>query len=134
MDRDQIQKEVNFKAVASSGAGGQHVNKVATKVQLYFDVLNSLAFAKAEHSRIIARLNNRLTNEGVLILSDQSSRSQATNKQRVLQSLYALLEEARKPIKVRKKTGIPKAVKRKRLEAKRRKSDKKSNRKYRYDG
>ncbi|ARN78438.1 aminoacyl-tRNA hydrolase [Nonlabens spongiae] len=134
MDRDQIQKEFHFKAVASSGAGGHHVNKVATKVQLYFDVLNSLAFAKAEHSRIIARLNNRLTNDGVLILSDQSSRSQATNKERVIQSLFALLEEARKPIKARKKTGIPKAVKRKRLEAKRRKSEKKNNRNYRYEG
>ncbi len=134
MDRDQIQKEINLKAVASSGAGGQHVNKVATKVQLYFDVLNSLAFAKAEHSRIIARLKNRLTNDGVLILSDQSSRSQATNKQRVLHSLFSLLEEARKPTKVRKKTGIPKAVKRKRLENKKRNSEKKSNRNYRYDG
>ena len=134
MDRTQIEKEVSFKAVTSSGAGGQHVNKVATKVQLYFDVLNSLAFAKAEHSRIIARLRNRLTKEGILQLSDQSSRSQATNKQRVLQSLFALLEKARKPLKARKKSSVPRAVKRKRLESKRRKSEKKSNRNYRYEG
>ena len=47
MDTELLHKEVDYKAVASSGPGGQNVNKVATKVQLYFDVLNSLAFAKA---------------------------------------------------------------------------------------
>lgn len=133
MNIDQIHREVTYKAVTSSGAGGQHVNKVATKVQLYFDVLNSLAFAKAEHSRIKEKLQNRLTNEGVLILADQSSRSQSSNKQRVFKSLIAVLKQAARPAKVRKKRSIPKSVKRKRLNEKKKHSEKKQNRNYRYE-
>jgi len=62
MDVDQVLKEVKYTAVASSGPGGQHANKVATKVQLELDVVNSLAFAKAEHAQIIKSLKSRLAN------------------------------------------------------------------------
>jgi len=133
MNINQIHREVTYKAVTSSGAGGQHVNKVATKVQLSFDVLNSLAFAKAEHSRITENLKSRLTKDGTLMLSDQSSRSQSSNKERVFKSLIALLETAARPRKVRKKRTIPKSVKRKRLNEKKKQSEKKQNRNYRYE-
>ena len=133
MNIDQLHREVNYKAVTSSGAGGQHVNKVATKVQLYFDVLNSLAFAKAEHQRVLEKLKNRLTKEGVLIVSDQSSRSQSRNKQAVFESLVSILKNASRVPKKRKKRSIPKAAKRKRLNEKKKHSEKKQQRNYRYD-
>ncbi|MGB5980755.1 MAG: alternative ribosome rescue aminoacyl-tRNA hydrolase ArfB [Nonlabens sp.] len=133
MNINQIHREVTYKAVTSSGAGGQHVNKVATKVQLSFDVLNSLAFAKAEHSRIMENVKNRLTKDGSLMLSDQTSRSQSSNKERVFKSLIAILETAARPRKVRKKRTIPKSVKRKRLNEKKKHSEKKQNRNYRYE-
>jgi ribosome-associated protein len=61
MNIELLHKEVQYKAVASSGPGGQNVNKVATKVQLYFDVVNSLAFAEAEHERIKPHYKNNST-------------------------------------------------------------------------
>jgi len=132
MNIEQLHKEVQYKAVASSGPGGQNVNKVATKVQLYFDVLNSLAFAKAEHERIIIALNNQLTTEGILQVNCQESRSQAKNKELVFKKLLAVLSKASIIIKVRRKRTIPKSVKRKRLNDKKKQSDKKKDRNYRY--
>ena len=132
MNIEQLHKEVHYKAVASSGPGGQNVNKVATKVQLYFDVLNSLAFAKAEHERIITALNKQLTTEGILQVNCQESRSQAKNKELVFKKLLAALSKASVIIKVRKKRTVPKSVKRKRLNNKKKQSDKKKDRNYRY--
>lgn len=128
----QLHKEVQYKAVASSGPGGQNVNKVATKVQLYFDVLNSLAFAKAEHERIITALNKQLTTEGILQVNCQESRSQAKNKELVFKKLLAILSKASVIIKVRRKRTVPKSVKRKRLNNKKKQSDKKKDRNFRY--
>ncbi|MEO9953368.1 alternative ribosome rescue aminoacyl-tRNA hydrolase ArfB [Nonlabens sp.] len=132
MNIEQLHKEVQYKAVASSGPGGQNVNKVATKVQLYFDVLSSLAFAKAEHERIITALNNQLTTEGILQVNCQESRSQAKNKELVFKKLLAVLSKASVIIKVRRKRTVPKSVKRKRLNDKKKQSDKKKDRNYRY--
>lgn len=128
MDIEQLQREVIYTAVTSSGAGGQHVNKVATKVQLEFDVENSLAFAKGEHSRILEYLDNKLTKDGRLQLSSQETRSQSTNKDRVFKKFISLLREAAKPKKIRKKRIIPASVKRKRLNDKKKHSEKKANR------
>jgi ribosome-associated protein len=132
MDIDIIHKEVQYKAVTSSGPGGQHVNKVATKIQLYFDVLNSLAFAKAEHERIITKLKNQLTNEGLLIIGCQESRSQSKNKELGFKKLIVVLSQAALKPKVRKKSNIPKAIKRKRLNEKKKHSEKKKNRGFNY--
>ncbi len=132
MDVGILHKEVQYKAVASSGPGGQNVNKVATKVQLYFDVLNSLAFAKAEQERIITKLKNQLTKDGMLIIGCQDSRSQAKNKELAFKKLINLLSQAAQKPKIRKKRTIPKAVKRKRLNDKKKHSEKKQERNYRY--
>ncbi|PPK96785.1 MULTISPECIES: alternative ribosome rescue aminoacyl-tRNA hydrolase ArfB [Nonlabens] len=132
MNIEQLHKEVQYKAVASSGPGGQNVNKVATKVQLYFDVLNSLAFAKAEHERIKTALFKQLTSDGVLQVNCQESRSQAKNKELVFKKLLAILSKASVIIKVRRKRTVPKSVKRKRLNDKKKHSDKKKDRNYRY--
>lgn len=132
MDIDIIHKEVQYKAVTSSGPGGQHVNKVATKIQLYFDVVNSLAFAKAEHERIITKLKNQLTNDGQLIIGCQESRSQSKNKELGFKKLIVVLSQAALKPKVRKKSNIPKAIKRKRLNEKKKHSEKKKNRGFTY--
>ena len=65
MNTELLQKLIYYKAVSSSGLGGHNVNKVATPVQLYFDVLNSLSFANAYHERIKVTLNQQLTKEGI---------------------------------------------------------------------
>ncbi|AZQ43291.1 alternative ribosome rescue aminoacyl-tRNA hydrolase ArfB [Nonlabens ponticola] len=132
MDVDQLHREVTYTATTSSGAGGQHVNKVATRVQLELDILNSSAFAKAEHQRILTALENRLTKDGRLQLSSQDTRSQATNKERVFKKLLKLLTAARKPKKVRKKRVVPAHIKRKRLNEKKKHSEKKANRNFKY--
>jgi len=112
MDIEQLQREVTYTATTSSGAGGQHVNKVATKVMLELDIENSTAFAKGEHDRILEAIKNKLTKDGRLQLSSQDTRSQATNKERVFKKLLDVLHAARKPKKVRKKRVVPASVKR----------------------
>jgi ribosome-associated protein len=132
MNIEQLHKEVDYKATTSSGPGGQHVNKVATRVVLDFDVLNSLAFAKAEHQRIINALQKQLTNDGFLQISCQESRSQSKNKELVFKKLLGILSKAAVVPKKRKKRTTPKWVKRKRLNDKKKHSDKKKDRNYRY--
>ncbi len=130
MDIATLHKEVVYTASTSSGAGGQHVNKVATRVTVELDVVNSNAFAKAEHQRILSALHNKLTKDGRLQLSSQDTRSQATNKELVFKRLLKTLEKAATPVKVRKKRVVPAAVKRKRLNDKKKHSDKKANRNF----
>lgn len=132
MDVDQLHKEVKYTAVASSGPGGQHANKVATKVQLELDVVNSSAFAKAEYAQILKSLKSRLTQNGILKLSCQESRSQAKNKELAFKKLITILHNAAIIPKRRRKRSIPKAVKRKRLNDKRKHSEKKENRRFKY--
>ncbi len=132
MDTELLHKEVDYKAVASSGPGGQNVNKVATKVQLYFDVLNSLAFAKAEHERIKVTLHQQLTKEGILQINCQESRSQSKNKELVFKKLLAILSKASVIPKLRKKRIIPRSIKRKRLNKKKKHSEKKKDRGFKF--
>lgn len=132
MDTQQLYKEVTFKAMASSGPGGQHANKVATKVLLEWRVDESLAFAEAEHQRILNKLQNRLTKDGILQLSCQDSRSQAKNKELVFKRLVKIINEALIIPKVRKKRTLPRSVKRKRLNDKKKHSEKKENRRFKY--
>lgn len=131
MDIEQLRREVIYTATTSSGAGGQHVNKVATKVQLEFNVFDSTAFAQGEHARILEAIKNKLTKDGRLLLSSQDTRSQATNKERVFKKLISMLTLAAKPKKIRRKRVIPASVKRKRLNDKKKHSEKKANRKFR---
>jgi ribosome-associated protein len=128
LDKDGIQGELSYKAVRSSGSGGQHVNKVATKVELSFDLFSSSYLSEGQKQRLSKTYASRLTKSGVLVLSSGETRSQLRNKELVTQRFFHLLEAGLKPQKKRKATSIPKAVKRKRLEEKRRHSDKKSSR------
>ncbi|WP_412559770.1 alternative ribosome rescue aminoacyl-tRNA hydrolase ArfB [Winogradskyella sp. MIT101101] len=129
MDAEALKSELTYKAVRSSGSGGQNVNKVASKVVLYFDLEASSVFNEEEKELLRAFFSNRLNKKGVLILSSDESRSQFRNKALVTQRFLELVEEGLKEDKERKPTKIPKAVKRKRLENKRKNSEKKANRK-----
>ncbi|MDT0689929.1 alternative ribosome rescue aminoacyl-tRNA hydrolase ArfB [Salegentibacter sp. F188] len=129
MDREQLLREVNYKAVKSSGPGGQHVNKTASKVELQFDVEESAGISEEEKSRIIEKLESRLTKGNILILQSDESRSQHKNKEYVSQRFLNIVEEALKKPKIRKKTRPSKASKMKRLKKKKMNAEKKAGRK-----
>lgn len=128
MNSDLLRHEVTYKATRSGGAGGQHVNKTSTRVELYWDLAASQALSEDEKTRAREALAPRLTKEGLLVLSADRSRSQLKNKQVVTEKFIRLLENAVRPPRVRKKTRVPAAVKRKRLENKRLRAEVKANR------
>lgn len=129
MNKELLQSECDFKAVRSSGPGGQHVNKTSTKVMLHWDLDNSAVFSDDQKERIKQRLASKLTSENQLVLSFDQSRSQHKNKEEVFKNLVQLLEKALIIPKKRKKTKPSLASKRKRLESKKRNAEKKANRK-----
>lgn len=124
-----LKSEISYKAVRSSGSGGQNVNKVATKVELYFNVLESQFLESYQKEKLQNYLVNRITKDGILILSCGETRSQLKNKTIVTKRFFQLIEEGLKEDKDRLPTKIPKAVKRKRLAIKKKTSEKKANRK-----
>lgn len=129
MQEDIILRELDFKAVRSSGPGGQHANKTATKVELSFDVANSEALSEEEKTRLFRKLSGRINKEGVLKMSSEDSRSQPANKEIVTGNFLSEIKEALKKPKKRKKTKPTKASKIKRLKEKKKKSEIKQNRK-----
>lgn len=129
MDAESILKELKFKAIRSSGAGGQHVNKVSSKVELTFNISNSNAFTEEEKELLYKNLATKLTKENVLILFCDETRSQHKNKEIVIQRFFELIKNGLKKPKTRKATKPSKASVKKRLENKKRASEKKQNRK-----
>ncbi|MBS9461382.1 aminoacyl-tRNA hydrolase [Flagellimonas sp. 389] len=128
MNKEQILRELNFKAIRSSGAGGQHVNKVSSKVELSFSLEASQGFSKVEKSQILRKLETRLTKDGVLILQCDEARSQHKNKQLVIKRFFSLLKKALEVPKKRKPTKPSKSSIEKRLKSKKMDSSKKMNR------
>ena len=126
---EAILHELTFKAIRSSGSGGQHVNKVSSKVELTFNLSESLLFDDDQKERLLSKLQHRLTKEGVLILQCGESRSQHKNKEIIIKRFLVLIKDALKVPKKRIRTKIPKSVIRKRLKNKRNRSEKKANRK-----
>ena len=122
----EIEKEFNLKAIRSSGSGGQHVNKVATKIELSFNVELSQSLTQEQKEIIIDKLAKRLTKENVLIIQCSETRSQLKNKRIAIQKAISIIEEALVINPERKPTKIPKAVIKKRLKSKRLNSEKKS--------
>lgn len=114
------ERELKFTASRSSGPGGQHVNKVSTRVTLHFDVLNSPSLSPYQKRRILKRLDNRINRWGVLKVSSQRARSQAVNREEAVKRFAGLLEEALRRSAPRKKTRIPARAKERRLEEKKR--------------
>jgi ribosome-associated protein len=128
-DKDALLNELTFKAIRSSGAGGQHVNKVSSKIELIFNLDASLVFNEEQKELIKSKLQNRLTKEDVLILQCDDSRSQHKNKELAIKRFLELIEKSLVVPKDRIPTKIPRAVVKKRLKSKRNLSDKKANRK-----
>lgn len=129
MNTKAIISELTFKAVRSSGAGGQNVNKVASKVELYFDLKNSQALDENQKELLLQTLKTKLTKEQVLILTCEESRSQHKNKALVIQRFLETIKLGLKKPKKRKATRIPKSAVKKRLKSKRGLSEKKALRK-----
>jgi len=127
-DRD-IEREMLFITSRSSGPGGQHVNKTETKVELRFNVPTSISLSDKEKEIILKKLSTRINANGDLILVSQKERSQYRNKYDVVEKFYFLLEKALMPVKKRKKTRPTLASKRKRIDAKKKRSQTKTNRK-----
>lgn len=118
MNREQLLAELSFKAVRSSGAGGQNVNKVSSKVVLTFDIPKSQALSEEEKTLIYSNLASRLTTENVLILNCDEDRSQLKNKEIVIKRFFEIIKNALYIPKERKATKIPKAAIRKRIKDK----------------
>ena len=118
MNREQLFTELSYKAVRSSGAGGQNVNKVSSKVVLTFDILKSQGLSEEEKTLLVINLNSRLTSESVLILNCDEDRSQLKNKEIVIKRFFELLKKGIFVPKERKATKIPKAAIRKRIKDK----------------
>lgn len=121
---------MQFKAVRSSGAGGQNVNKVSSKVVLSFDLKNSQALSEEEKMRLETKLSSRVTSDLVLILNCDEDRSQLKNKAIVTKRFLDIITAGLHIPKIRKATKIPKSVIRKRIKDKKNVSEiKKSRRK-----
>lgn len=118
MNKDKIIAELKFKAVRSSGAGGQNVNKVSSKVVLTFDLNNSEAFSEEEKELLSTKLKSKLTIENVLIINCDEDRSQLKNKEIVIKRFLNLISKSLVVPKKRKPTKIPRSVIEKRLKNK----------------
>ena len=128
MENQKIISELSFKAVRSSGAGGQNVNKVSSKVVLTFDLKNSQGLTDEEKLLVKTKLFSRLTTDAILILNCDEDRSQFRNKEIVTKRFLELVKNAVLIPKERKPTKIPKSVIRKRIKNKKNMSEVKKNR------
>jgi len=129
MRTEIILKELRFKAVRSSGAGGQHVNKTSSKVEVYFNIDASEGLTSSEKILLKTKLAARLTSEGGLILQNSESRSQHRNKKMGIERMMTLLQKNLKVDKPRRKTKPSKGAIEKRIKAKKKTALKKTNRK-----
>lgn len=128
MDIDKIISELGFKAVRSSGAGGQNVNKVSSKVVLTFDLNASQALSDEEKLLLQTNIAARLTSENILILNCDEDRSQLKNKDIVTKRFLEIIKKGLFVPKVRKATKVPKSVIKKRIKDKKNVSEIKQSR------
>ena len=118
MNKEKIINELKFKAVRSSGAGGQNVNKVSSKVVLTYDLNASQALSEEEKEVLYVKLKSKLTLENILIINCDEDRSQLKNKEIVIKRFIDLITKALVVPKKRKPTKIPRSVIEKRLKNK----------------
>ena len=125
----KFESEFTLTASRSSGPGGQHVNKVSTRMELRFHVGDSDLLSPEEKELVREKLATRINQEGELVLVSQSERTQLKNKEKVIEKFYSLLAKALTLRKKRKPTKPSAASKEKRLEQKRLVAEKKIRRK-----
>lgn len=121
-------KWFKFITSRSSGPGGQNVNKVNSRVELRINILNCELLTESEKKLIIEKLSNKINIENELIIVRQTERSQLKNKEKAIEAYYKLIEKALKPAKIRKKSKPTKAAVQKRLDEKKKLSEKKNQR------
>jgi len=124
-ERD-FSKEFVFSTSRSGGAGGQHVNKVETKVELRFNITASKILSDKEKQKVLNKLKNQINIKDELVITSQTERSQLRNKQLVISKFYTLIKWALRKEKRRVPTKPTKAAVRRRLETKQKHSEKKS--------
>ena len=129
MNKDILLSELNYKAVRSSGAGGQNVNKVSSKVVLSFDLENSQGLSDEEKAYLKEKIASKLTQDFILILNCDEDRSQVKNKSIVTKRFLGIIEKGLTKPKIRKATKATKASKERRLKIKKTTSLIKQNRK-----
>lgn len=125
---EQLSKEVTMKTSRSGGKGGQHVNKVSSKVELIFNIQHTSLFSEEERSLLLEKLEKKLDSEGNIHIIAQKDRSQLANKALAFEKLINVLTKSLQVHKKRKPTKIPKAIIEKRLNDKLAKANKKENR------
>lgn len=129
MNTEQLIKELKFTAVRSGGPGGQHANKVSSKVQMSFDINASEVFSEKVKQRLLKNLNQYITKDHILILSVEESRSQHQNRAKAIKKFLELTGKALIVPKKRKPTKPGKNAVKKRLEKKKKHAFKKALRK-----
>lgn len=129
MDWEKILTELEFRTSRSSGAGGQHVNKTETKVEVLFDINATGGLTAEEKEIIFQKLATSISDEGVIAVSSQKSRSQFSNKENAIEKLKLKLEKALIPKAKRIRTKPSKASVEERLAEKKRQAEKKEARK-----
>jgi ribosome-associated protein len=122
------EEELTFTASRSGGPGGQHVNKVSSKVVLWFDLAKSPSLSPEDKELIASRLGSRIDKDGVLRVVSQSTRSQLSNRELAIERFVELLQSALKQLPPRKKTRVSRAAKERRLEEKKQRSSLKRER------
>lgn len=127
--KEQLLAEVQFTASRSGGPGGQNVNKVNTKIELRFSVKESTVLNENQKQLILSKLKNRINNEGELLITSASERSQWRNKQKSIELFFSFIEKALTKTRKRRKTQPTVASRLKRLENKKKRGQKKALRK-----
>jgi ribosome-associated protein len=130
INRELLLKELTFKFARSGGAGGQHVNKVSSKVLLQWHILESMCLNEDEKTLISSVLSNRINKESVFQLECDTDRSQLKNKELAIERFFHIIQTALTPTKARKKTKIPYRKVLDRLDRKAKQAEKKNNRRW----
>lgn len=121
--------EIRFITSRSSGPGGQHVNTTDTRVTLLFNVDKSPSLSQLQKVAVKGKLRRRMDKRGILRVTSQKFRSQKSNKDSAIERFIELMQWAVKPVVPRKNTVVPKSAKRRRLDRKKRTSQRKKDRK-----
>jgi ribosome-associated protein len=128
MNKAGLLKECTFNFARSGGKGGQNVNKVSSKAELYFDVLSSRVLTNDEKQIVFKKVANKINAEGLLQITSETDRSQLGNKEKAQQKFLKAIEAALKPVIKRIKTEPSPVVNEKRIQAKKEVSEKKESR------
>lgn len=125
--------ELDITASRAGGPGGQHVNKTSTRITLRWNIPATTALSEIQKTRVLQKLESRLTKEGDLIIHNSSSRSQGQNRENALKQLAKEINKALHVPKRRMKTKVPKSAKESRLREKAKRGEVKKMRKKKFD-